>query len=299
MVASGFGGLVGLGIEWGRAARTRGARPTSGSLEPSRSNLAAARHVAGGRSCVLGANGRIQGSSSGRRPRAASVSDRHPRRAGRRGALAERAGHEKEGSPSSASSLRCPPWRTSGKLREGSLFFQDASGYVSAELGALEVAGDSVDPLYVPTRCARRPSMRGHTSTPSSISACRPTRPAKSGVGLSRFRQAADTVLVQALRIGPFKRPPELVGLTAAGRVRRGESSCAGRARSSARRPLPRRSRSRRPPTSSSATAGPRPRSTAYAPSPTRIRPRRTGRWRPGRPRRSRSDAASCRCLGG
>jgi hypothetical protein len=92
------------------------------------------------------------------------------------------------------------------KLREGSLYLQDTSGYVAAELGALELTGNTAPAAYRPDPVRAPPVVAG----PYRKAVADLGSPADSPVEISTrpepYRQAADTVLLQALRIGPFSR---------------------------------------------------------------------------------------------
>jgi hypothetical protein len=107
-------------------------------------------------------------------------------------------------------------------LRSGSLSLQDSATHIRAELGALEVAGTSVDPNYVPDQARTQgvragrylAVVRAHGSPSDSA-----TEIARQPEGI---RQEADAVLARALgatlRPAPATRPvgraPDLVGVS-------------------------------------------------------------------------------------
>ena len=109
------------------------------------------------------------------------------------------------------------------KLREGLLYLQDFSSHVAAELGALEVAGDDVDPAYRPDPTRAPPvsaepyfdAVEDHGSPADSPEEIR-RRP-------EAIRQEADTVLPPVASHRALREPPALLGRQpAAGHGRRG-----------------------------------------------------------------------------
>jgi hypothetical protein len=97
-----------------------------------------------------------------------------------------------------------------GPLQDGSSGLQATSGLVSAELGALELAGPSTDPDYRPDP-ARAPDISAGAYFDTIAELGSPAdRPDEIARRLEPERQAADTVFAQALRLAlrPEGRPP-------------------------------------------------------------------------------------------
>jgi hypothetical protein len=113
-----------------------------------------------------------------------------------------------------------------GPLQDGSSGLQATSGLVSAELGALELAGPSTDPDYRPDP-ARAPDISAGAYFDTVADLGSPAdRPDEIARRLEPERQAADTVLAQALRLAlrpggrsPTSGPRPRVDAAAAGKV--------------------------------------------------------------------------------
>jgi hypothetical protein len=113
-----------------------------------------------------------------------------------------------------------------GPLQDGSAGLQATSGLVSAELGALELAGPSTDPAYRPDP-ARAPDISAGAYFDTIAELGSPAdRPDEIARRLEPERQAADTVLARALRLAlrpearsPTTGPRPRVDAAAAGKV--------------------------------------------------------------------------------
>jgi hypothetical protein len=117
------------------------------------------------------------------------------------------------------------------KLQAGSAVLHDSANYVAPELAAVELAADYVDPAYRPDP-GRAPAISAgrYLQSVEDLGSAADT-PEEALKRPEPARQAADAVLVQAMRIGPYRaraqsggNPPKI--LTAEGSVER-QASCA------------------------------------------------------------------------
>ena len=166
-----------------------------------------------------------------------------------------------------------------GSLRNGSLFLQEWSGVVLAELGALELAGARTDPLYRPDPTRLPPVTAGAYFASVRDLGSPADTPEELLARSDGHRQIADNVLVQALPI--VTEPVRALPASGCRTVREAGPS---------RRPWGRARPSARP-------ARLRP-STACAASPTPSRGRHTEPWPQARRFFSAFRRGSCRGLG-
>jgi hypothetical protein len=94
------------------------------------------------------------------------------------------------------------------KLREGSAVLHDSASHVAPELAAVELAAPHVDPAYQPDPL-RAPQLRAGPYLEAVEDLNSPADTPNEVLDRPEpVRQAVDAVLVQALRIGPYKARP-------------------------------------------------------------------------------------------